>query len=425
MIARGQEILQKLSVVRLHVVITIVSKVGAAAFGAITAAVVGYAGGAAVLGYYALIRVLPAIFVLLTEFGISNSYPYLIKRKGYDPDRVYRSGIFSSIAIATLQLLVWGALAAALKKYFFEDLRYREVLLVGLLAPAQVILLHATNLQRAVGKFKGANLVFVALELAVLAVLVPSLVRGGITIASIIHGVVVAHAAVATSVLVYLSLVGYKFKPKFDRDVLFSSLSYGVRAQVGNAFQVLNYRIDQLIIGGLLGAEALGPYVVAAKSAELFRFFGSSIVFVMEPVLASASVEQAADLVKKHSRRVLFASGAVVIVGMLAVPFLLPIFFGEWAAVAIWPFFIISVGMLISGANGMYAAYNFAVGRPEWNTRIITVGLVVTVLANLALVPQFGAVGAAIAAAAMQVSVTVGFRLHFHNYRQSTRRTVM
>lgn len=405
--------------VRLHVILAMLSKGGAAGFGALAAAIIGSIGGAAILGYYALIRVLPAIFVLLTEFGISNSYPYLVRRLGYDSRRVYNSGILSAIAVGTFQLLIWVGLAGLVKKYFLEDLAYRDVLLVGVLAPLQVILLHATNLQRAIGQFKGANVVFVALEILVTITLIPPLMEGRLSVSYLILCVIVSHVLVAGSVLGYLTLIGYSLKPSFDREILKKSIGYGLRAQIGNAFQILNYRIDQVIVGGLLGAEALGPYVVAAKAAELFKFFGASIVFVLESTLASDSVKNAAETVKKNSRRVLAVNGILVVIGMVMVPLFLPLFFGKWSVASVLPFLTISVGMLISGANGLYGAFNFSIGKPEWNTQVILLGFVVIVLANFLLVPKFGAVGAAAAAAVMQVAVTIGFRVRFAKFCNS------
>lgn len=419
---RIKSALRQLSSVRAQVVLTMISKGGAAGLGALAAALIGSVGGAKILGYYALARVIPAIFVLLTELGISNSYPYLVKRRGHSAQTVYSSGIFSAMVIAFLQLLAWFFLSDLIRVNFFADLHYRDVLLIGILAPFQVLLLHATNLQRSIGKIKGANLVFVALELLIVLFALLLVVLDEFNIAHLVVGVVIAHAVVAVAAAWSLSIIGFRFRPLFNRELLSESLRYGIRAQVGNAFQVLNYRLDQLIVGGLLGAEALGPYVIASKAAELFKFFGTSIVFVMEPILAGDSVERAALLVRKNARRVLLVNGAIVGVGVLTVPLVMPIFFGEWATAAAWPFLIISVGMLVSGANGLFGAYNFAIGRPELNTRVIAVGLAVTVSANILLVPWLGVIGAAIAAALMQIVVTVGFRLQFRQHSMQSSR---
>lgn len=408
-----QRLIKSISTVRFQVIFTMLSKGGAAGFGAVTAALIGSIGGASILGYYALVRVLPSIFVLLTELGISNSYPFLVQRLGYDSRRVYRSGVLAAIAVGIFQLLSWSALAGVIRDRFLADFAYYEVLIVGALAPLQVILLHATNLQRSIGRFKGANSVFVALEAAVILALLPALTQGHISTSYLVHGVIAAHAVIAISVVGYLSVEGYSYRPLFDWEILRRSVGFGARAQIGNAFQVLNYRIDQVMLGAMLGAEVLGPYVIAAKAAELFKFLGTSVVFVLEPVLASDSVDRAASLVKNKSSRLLIANAAIVVMGMISVPFFLRPVFGEWSTAALWPFLIISVGMIISGANGLYAAFNFSAGRPGWNTQVVILGFAVIVAGNLILVPEFGVIGAALAAAAMQAAVTIGFRARF------------
>lgn len=400
---------------RLQILYTMLSKGGVAGAGAVSAAIVAKAGGAQELGYFALIRVVPSVFVLLTELGISNSYPYLVRRLGHDSKLVYRSGILAFLLVALLQAVAWYALAPEIRDHFFPAFSTNQVLGVGLIAPAQVLLLHITNLQRSIGEIRSANLVFTSVEVLIVIALMGFTLDSDFNVSEIILSVVAASAIVTLGGLWSLSRRGYKFRPLLRWTILRESLSYGLRAQAGNAFQVLNYRLDQLIIGAMLGATHLGAYVVASKAAELFRFFSMSIVFVVEPMLAGRSIADATDVVRRNYSKVFAANLMMMTVGAAVVPIFVPMIFGGWSASALLPFFVISLGMVISGSNGLIGAYNFSIGAPGLNTKVIAAGFGAALLGNLFLVPRLGIVGAAWATVSTQVVVTFLF------WRQFTR----
>lgn len=400
---------------RLQIFYTMLSKGGVAGAGAISAAIVAKTGGAQELGYFALIRVVPSVFVLLTELGISNSYPYLVRRLGYDSRLVYRSGILSFLLVALLQLVAWYAFAPAIGDHFLPAFSNNQVLAVGLIAPAQVLLLHITNLQRSIGEIRSANLVFTSVEVLIVIALLGFALDSNTDANEMILSVVGASGIVALAGLWSLSRRGYKFRPLLRWTILRESLSYGLKAQTGNAFQVLNYRLDQLIIGAMLGATHLGAYVVASKAAELFRFFSMSIVFVVEPMLAGRSIEDATIVVRRNYSKVFAANFAMMTVGAAVVPIFVPMIFGGWSATALLPFFVISLGMVVSGSNGLIGAYNFSIGAPGLNTRVIAVGFGAALLGNLILVPRLGIVGAAWATVSTQIVVTSLFWWQFNS----------
>lgn len=64
------------------------------------------------------------------------------------------------------------------------------------------------------------------------------------------------------------------------------------------------------------------------------------------------------------------------------------------------PAYILLFGLIGEGVAGLISAYLYGVGRPGANSAALAVSVVVTIGLDLALIPHYHAVGAAIASAA-------------------------
>jgi O-antigen/teichoic acid export membrane protein len=174
-------------------------------------------------------------------------------------------------------------------------------------------------------------------------------------------------------------------------------VSYGLRGQVGGFMTLLNLRLDFAILGAIAGPAVLGTYAVASKYAELLRLPGTAMTWVCYPRLAAATEDQAS----RHARRLLRPT----LIGILlaAVPlalFTAPIMhllYGAGFDPAIGQARVLLAGMLLGGASGVASGYLFGRGRPGLNSVGMGIGLVVTIVLDIVLIPAHGAMGAAVA----------------------------
>ena len=401
------------STARLSLLVTMSARVAAVVFSAATAALVGTFGGQTLLGYYSLVRVLLAIFVLLTSFGTFNAYPYLIRRCSYEPNQVLGTGMSITMIMGLAQVVLWLILTPATVFVFLKEFAEYQVILVGLAAPFYVLHLHLVHFLRSVKKVGLANLAFVSTELTLLVLIAVFAARSSLTNETVVMAVVIAWIAVAAAYLFVVSQSGFSIRPQMNRELVVRTLRYGIKTQASGVFQFLNYRIDQLIIGAFLGATDLGLYSVASKSAELFRFFSRSVSFAVEPILAGHRYEDALVFVRRNRLKIFAANLMFMTFGLFLVPAVLPLVFGDWAVAATPYFYILSIGLIVGGSNGLMGAYNKAIGEPERNTRVMLAGLLAASALNLALVPAIGISGAAWASVFAQVSVTAYFWAQF------------
>jgi O-antigen/teichoic acid export membrane protein len=90
---------------------------------------------------------------------------------------------------------------------------------------------------------------------------------------------------------------------------------------------------------------------------------------------------------------------AAIPVALLTSP-VMRLLYGEQFDTAVTPARVLLVGMLLAGASGVASAYLYGRGTPGLNSIVLGLGLVVTVVLDLLLIPQFGALGAAVASTA-------------------------
>jgi O-antigen/teichoic acid export membrane protein len=89
-----------------------------------------------------------------------------------------------------------------------------------------------------------------------------------------------------------------------------------------------------------------------------------------------------------------------------ALPFVLlarpivELLYGSRFDAAVGPARLLVLGMLLGGAAGVASGYLYGRGRPGLNSWALGLGLVLTVVLDLLLIPRYGAMGAAFASTA-------------------------
>ncbi|TDJ54411.1 MAG: MOP flippase family protein [Planctomycetota bacterium] len=185
-------------------------------------------------------------------------------------------------------------------------------------------------------------------------------------------------------------------------------------------FSIVNFaarRADYLLIGGYLGATALGYYTLAYKIVlYTVQCFSSAITRVMFPVYSKIQADH--QRLRAAFTKVAVATAAVVfpaMIGLMIVAEPLVALFGEkWAPVAVLLIILAPVGMIQSIVGALVAIY-LAKGRTglffAWG-----VGAGLVVITGLMIGIRFGVVWTAVSFAVAQLllvypSLVIPFRL--------------
>ena len=243
-------------------------------------------------------------------------------------------------------------------------------------------------------RFAAANVVTVTTTAAQVAFVIVFIGLAGLGVGG---GVLALIGGSGLSALIGGTLLARRARPTVDLPLFRRSAGYGVRVQLGTLFQLLNFRLDVIILQFFRPLREVGYYVAAQIVAELVltlaRAFQSSVLPLVSHYEGRS--EQGATTTASLRHHTLLAGGAVAANAMFG-PLVLYLY-GPAFSPAYLPFFILLPGMWFLGTAQVAASDLRGRERPGTSSLLAGLAVVVTVVLDLILIPPFGVVGAAIA----------------------------
>lgn len=172
----------------------------------------------------------------------------------------------------------------------------------------------------------------------------------------------------------------------------------------------LAMRIDQVMIGQLLDDRAVGLYAAAARVSEVWSLVPVAVMTALVPKLVEAHARSVADYERRLlqlMRALVWLSVGYALVISLAAPLIIRLLFGPGFAGAA-PVLVLHSWSAIAVTLGVAASSWFVnMGLLRFGLLQAVVGCIVSVAANLLLIPRFGITGAAMAQIVAQFASAV------------------
>jgi O-antigen/teichoic acid export membrane protein len=182
--------------------------------------------------------------------------------------------------------------------------------------------------------------------------------------------------------------------------LLAESVRFGARAWGGSVSQFLNARLDQILVGVIASEVTLGLYAVAVNGAEILLFLPAAIAASLLPAVAReedmAKVERTLRTFRSASILTLVSMAAAAGLGW----FLIPRVFGPEFRESVQPFMWLLPGALGYAGLRIFSSSLLASNAPGLSSLGNAAALGAGLALDLALIPLFGASGAAAAASA-------------------------
>ena len=372
---------------------------------AVATIVVARAGGPAAVGTYALLRMLPGLVGVLCVGGMPGALGYFLSE-----NRRHVAGLWSTLwaillAGSGLGVLVWLIATPLLTTALFSDDTVTVIAWAGVTVASQLLLTFGKTALQGLQDRKGSDRVIAAEELAFLPCYLLPLLLGVTGTAALVVALVLADLVVAVEAWRRVARhTGWRpgrsalrrlGRPR--RAVARDVLTYGLRGQIGGMMTLLNLRLDFVVLGAMTGPAVLGSYAIASKYAELLRLPGTALTWVTYPMFAGQEPTSAA----RQARRLVTPATLAALAGVVPFLFLagpvIGLLYGERFDSAVAPAQLLAVGMILGGAAGAASGYLYACGRPGLNSWALGLGVVLTVVLDLLLIPRFGVMGAAVA----------------------------
>jgi O-antigen/teichoic acid export membrane protein len=178
--------------------------------------------------------------------------------------------------------------------------------------------------------------------------------------------------------------------------VVAATLHYGWRVAIGQMFRFFSGRFDLLVLSLMAPLATVGNYAVAQTVAEIVLIVPQSFGFVVMPMVAAGETHRAAPALRLVGTLAMLGVAAVCVLG----PALILLGFGSAFRPALAPFFILLPGIWMLGLANICGSVLSGKKRPGTASVLAGGAALLTLVLDLALIPSFGAEGAAVASTA-------------------------
>lgn len=320
------------------------------------------------------LRILIGITLALAAIAAAQLFPYnLTTSTGFS--LLVKTGII--IASATI---ITHALFTTANAFFQKILRY-DLSTAAATLGYLVILLSATIVNLTTRSILGYTTAYVA---------------GGISLT------VVAYWMIAKQVKNY-------FAPAFDLKEFKNFIQPAWPVGVALIFNLIYFRIDVLILSTLRSSTEVGLYGLAYQFFEAALavpiFFANAIY----PLIAKLYTQDLAAFKKQVSSwlKILIATSALLTLALIAISYLIPLFFGQSFTRSVQALQILSLGLPFFFVSALLWHLLIIYDRQKFLTIIYAAGAIFNVVANLIFIPVYGYLAAAVTTVVSEGLITL------------------
>lgn len=350
-------------------------------------------------GVYSTIVLLLTLVSLTCSLGLGEAAVIMIRRKRASLQEALSSTLTPLFVVIVGGLLTLGMVLRMAFAAEWEGVQL-AILLTLLTLPMSTcahVLTHFINSQEKVILTSGMLVVTSAVATAGLLVFVGvlSLSLEGAVLAGLIS------AAVWFSMTVWgLKSMKVSFAPTWNSGYIGKALRYGSALQLSSLLMTLAGRLDLLLVFAIGSRAAAGHYSVALSLGQLSLYAALAMSLVSYPRLASLSHEEASALTARIFRSGLVGTGVSAAVLFLTIPLLTTFAFGDAYRPAVTPAWILVIGGVFSSTQTILCRAAAARERPTLFVISFAVSTIVMTGLDLALISDYGIVGAAWASVA-------------------------
>ncbi|HEX8775837.1 MAG TPA: polysaccharide biosynthesis C-terminal domain-containing protein [Pyrinomonadaceae bacterium] len=411
----GQARLRRFST---HVAWTVAARLLMTANSVVAGVIVARWLGAEGLGALAVLNVAVALALQIGSAGLPSANTYFIAqdRRHLTPASI--NALFFALAAGGALALVITALAK-LRPELFGYIPWGLVAIASASIPFQLITLLGLNLFLGLNRIGRFNLLDAAAQVFTLVNAIAALVLMGRGLTLLVS--LNTAAAILVSVII-VWMIGRMLREQADRVSLrpdfglFKRMGrYGIKIHIAIVAAMLIFRADLMIVNHFRGAAEAGVYAVASQVAMMLMLLPGVIGTLLMPRVTSEG-DGRGEFTMRATRHTAFV---MMFICLSAAPasLLLPLLYGAPFRDATIQLLILLPGVYLVGIEAVLVQHFNSTGLPVAIPVFWLAALVVNVALNLALVPSWGARGAALAST---ISYTLIFILVASLFRMRT-----
>lgn len=371
--------------------------------------------GSADRGHLVTVLQWPALFGSLASFGLTQATCYRVSQRPHEGDAVVRTAVRAALVTGLLVAVAGIPVASLLADTRTVEKLLRLVFVVSPLFIAGGVWmssLQATDI-REWNRSRIVQPVFYFAGICLMAL------SGRLTLTA-------AAVVFCLSLMAQATVARHGSRMAVEHSGssgphLRALYRYGVRVWVSSIPQLVNVRLDLLILSVLpsIAAADLGTYAVAASLSWLALPAAMAFGSVAFPTIAAAPDEPARRRIERRSLLgAAISAGAVLVLICLLAPLVVPRLFGADFSGAVGCLWLLAPGTACLAANRVIDNLLQGRGYPMWTSAGEGIGAVLTVCLLATLAPRFGIRGAAAASSVAYFGTMVGLYIVLRRARQ-------
>lgn len=373
--------------------------------------------GVSNFGLYSYLLAIFSIFISLSSLGMNGIVVRELVLTNH-PEKILGSALFLQRlgAVFTSVILILWVL-------FFNNNKHEDFIVIFFLI-LPTLLIQATNVYKYWFEFKvKSKFIVVAQNLSIFIGVVLKFI---IIYQSLDYKYIIAVTIVEQLILVNMLTIFFKkntdFVLKSDKKICFDLVNKSWPLILSGLAFILYIRLDQIMIGEILGISQVGIFSVAVKFIEVSFFIPVILMSTFAPMLVSLREKSISDYNKKMQR----IYDLVSILGYLIIIFififgelLIKYTFGAEYSDSTLQMKIYSFVCLFYFLNSVSGKWYINEGLQKVALFRNILGLVVAIVLNILLIPKYGLTGAS-----LSTVISYVFSAYLYDFFDSRTRIV-
>ncbi len=345
-------------------------------------------------GILALVTSIPAVIWVISSFGMNQASVYYINKNEHSEREVGSACLFVPLIVSTtIILLVWF-----LKPFFINRLDgltpyYLSLSLV--MVPFLVIQDSFLGLFRSLGLFDIVNVRQIARSFLGLAAVVCFFLYLKLNLGDFVKCLLFIEAFIAFWILYeIIKRVGLTIKVK---TVIYKDLcKFGLKSYIQNIIIFIHYRVDVFMIAFFLTSSDVAIYDISTLIGETLLYLPQSVAFIVMPYFVKFSKydkkNKSSKIAKYSFYTSLILSTGLIIFGYYLIEFV----YGNDYILSYNSLLFLLPGLVLSSFNGVLTPLFTADNKHHLTIKAGLFSLVLNIVLNVYMIPNFGINGAAI-----------------------------
>ena len=365
--------------------------------------------GAELKGQLSYINSITAITVIVFTFGIHQAYPYYRRQ---NEENIKNRFVHVTIIAFSLYLV----LSSIVSPFVISD---KRVFIAVLLTPIMTFTKLITYVVMVEDPNK-KNMWELVVEIIEVISLLLLFLFADRNLMWIIYMIAAKNIASAVYFL-YHAHSDFRIQ-RTDFTLLIDCAKFGFLPMLALLMNNLNYRVDILMLGGMVSDSQIGIYAVGVHLAEKLWLISEAVRDVLYSKLTKGRDSQEVNVVLRMCiSACLFIVFLIILLGR---PFI-DICYGSEYSESYWPMIIVLFGTLTMVYYKIIQAYNIVHKKQKLNFIILLVSVLSNIVMNAILIPSLGIYGAAIASLISYTLCSVSFLTEYIKYTKSRIRDVL